>query len=178
MNVILEVFKEKYRMKKVSFVLAGLCAGLAFSSGVWAQTFKVGVVNVDRLLAESGQAKAARAKLESAFKTRDADLAKKAASIRSKNEQYEKDYPTLTDAQRATREKVLKQEVDQIESERAKFEQDYANEQNAMMQSLLSKADGLIKGIAQKEGYDLVVTEAVFVKAEFDLTQKLIDGLK
>jgi outer membrane protein len=165
-------------MKKVSLMLAGLCASLVFSSGAWAQTFKVGVVNVDRFLAESGQAKAARAKLEGAFKARDADLVKKASSIRTKNEQYEKDYPTLSDAQRATREKALKQEIDQFESERAKFEQDYSNEQNAMMQSLLGKVDGLIKSIAQKEGYDLVVTEAVFVKPEFDLTQKLIDALK
>ncbi|MFZ1891632.1 MAG: OmpH family outer membrane protein [Formosimonas sp.] len=165
-------------MKKVSLMIATLCAGLSISSMASAQQFKVGVVNVDRLLAESNQAKSARSQLESQFKSRDASLSSKAASIRSKNEQYEKDYPTLTDAQREGREKALKQEIDGFETERAKFESDYATAQNNMMQTLLGKADALVKSIAQKEGYDLVVTEAAYVKAEYDLTPKLIEGLK
>ena len=162
-------------MKKfiISIALAGLMA-----TPVMAQDFKVGYVSLDRLVAESGLAKASRVELESKFKSREKGLDAKSASIRAKQQAYEKDFPSLSNAQKEAREKDLAQEIDAFETERAKFESELSTAQNQLLQTLLAKADAVIKAMAEKEGYDLVVQDAVYIKPQYDLTLRVLESLR
>lgn len=164
-------------MKKLSLICAALMSTVAMSTTAMAQQFKVGYVSLDRLMAESAPAKSARSTLDSQFKSRENALDAKAASIRSKQQAYEKDFPSLTDAKRADREKELAQNMDAFEAERVKFEEDLSSAQNKVLQNLLAQANSVIKATAEKEGYDLVVQDAVYIKPEYDLTKRVIEQL-
>ena len=65
--------------------------------------FKVGYVSLDRLIAESTPAKKARMSLDKEFKSREKALEKNATNLRDAQQKYEKDFPNLTDEQRAAR---------------------------------------------------------------------------
>jgi outer membrane protein len=140
--------------------------------------FKVGYVSLDRLIAESAPAKKARASLDKEFKSREKSLEKNATNLRDMQQKYENDFPKLTDEQRAARELQIGKDIETFETERASFETDLANAQNKLLQDLLKNANGVIRQIAEKEGYDLVVQEAVYIKPQYDMTQRVIDQLK
>ena len=160
-------------------IASGLIVGLAFTSAsVMAQDFKVGYVSLDRLLAESSPAKSARATLDRNFKSRERSLEQKASDIRTKQQKYEKDFPSLTDQQRAEREIEIGKAVEAFDADRTAFETELAQAQNKLLQDLLQKANGVIRDMAQKEGYDLVVQEAVYIKPQYDMTQRVLERLK
>ena len=167
---------NKWATQKVAIGLAMALALPSFSAV--AQDFKVGYVSLDRLLAESAPAKNARATLDKNFKSRERGLEQKAAEIRNKQQVYEKDFPKLTDEQRAQREVEIGKAVEAFDVERTAFETELAQAQNKLLQDLLKNANTVIRDIAEKDGYDLVVQEAVYIKPQYDMTQRVLERLK
>lgn len=155
-------------------VIGALTLSTAYAEG----GFKVGYVSLDRLIAESAPAKKARATLDKEFKSREKALERNATSLRNAQQKYEKDFPNLTDEQRAARETEIGKNIEAFEMERAAFETDLSNAQNKLLQDLLKDANNVIRQIAEKDGYDLVVQEAVYIKPGYDMTQRVIDQLK
>ena len=114
-------------------VISALTLSTAYAEG----GFKVGYVSLDRLIAESAPAKKARATLDKEFKSREKNLEKNATSLRDAQQKYEKDFPNLTDEQRAARETEIGKNVEAFEAERTAFETDLSNAQNKLLQDLL-----------------------------------------
>ncbi|MBS1174892.1 MAG: skp [Burkholderiaceae bacterium] len=155
-------------------IIGALTLNVAYAEG----GFKVGYVSLDRLIAESAPAKKARATLDKEFKSREKSLEQNATNLRDAQQKYEKDFPNLTDEQRAARESEIGKNIELFETERASFETDLSNAQNKLLQDLLRNANNVIRQIAEKDGYDLVVQEAVYIKPEYDMTQRVIEQLK
>ena len=87
-----------------------IAATLAVASmGAAAQDSKIGYVNTTRITAESGPAKAAQTKLEQEFSKRQKELADQQASLKTLSEKFERDAPTLSETQRATRQKEFQE---------------------------------------------------------------------
>ena len=112
------------------------------------------------------------------FKSRERGLEQKAADIRNKQQVYEKDFPKLTDEQRAQREAEIGKAVEAFDTERTAFETELSQAQNKLLQDLLKNANTVIRDIAEKDGYDLVVQEAVYIKPQYDMTQRVLERLK
>lgn len=165
-------------MKKLvmMFVLVISSCVLSFSS--FAQEFKVGYVSLERLMAESLPAKAARSELEAKFKMREKNLDTTSASIRLMQQSYEKNFSSLSATQKEEREKELLKTIKIFEADRTSYESDLSSAQSKSLQSLLAKADAVIKNLAEKEGFDLIVQEAVYIKPENDLTQRVLKILR
>jgi len=75
------------------------------SSGLMAQESRIGYINTQRITTESAIAKAAQAKLEQEFSKRGKELADLQAALKTFSEKFERDAPTLTESQRASRQK-------------------------------------------------------------------------
>jgi len=84
-----------------------LCALTAAAMAAQAQELKIGYVNLDRVLRDAGPAKAAQSKLESEFSRREKELADMAARLKSASDRLDKDGPTLTEGERARRQREL-----------------------------------------------------------------------
>ena len=70
---------------------------------------KIGVVNAARLLQESPQAKAVQDSLRNEFAPKQRELAAQQAALKTKQEKYEKDAPTMSADQRGKAEKELRE---------------------------------------------------------------------
>lgn len=160
-------------------ILLALALGLSSASGLAvAQEFKMGYVSLERILVDSVPAKKARADLEARFKAREKALDQKAASIRANQQGYEKESPKLSEAQRKEREADLTNSMEAFNVERSKFEEELAQAQSQMLKSLLAKADATIKVLAEQEGFDFVVQEAVYIKPAYDLTARVLEKMR
>jgi outer membrane protein len=168
-------------MKFFAKYLAGCVCMLSifWAQNAWAgDEFKVGYVSLDRLISEAEPAKKARARLDKEFKAREKALDKSSERAREAQREYERDFDRLSPEQRTQQETLIRKELELFETDRASFETDLANAQNKLLQDLLRIANVAIKKIAEQEGYDLVIQEAVYIKAVYDMTPKVIEFLK
>jgi outer membrane protein len=153
-------------------VLAGLVAFAA-----QAQDFRVGFVNTDRIFREANTAKAAQAKLEQEFSRREKELNDVGSNLKSLSDKFEREAPTLSEAQRAQRQKQLVDQDREFQRKRREFQEDLNARKNEELQQVLERANKVVKAVAEAEKYDVVLQEAVYINPKHDITDKVIKAL-
>ena len=149
-----------------------LVAVAGFSAS--AQEFKVGIVNLDRIFREANSAKAAQAKLEQEFGKREKEINDVAAQLKSASEKFEREAPTLSESQRNTRQKQLVDQDRDFQRKRREFQEDLNARKNEELQTVIERANRVVKTLAETEKYDLIVQEAVYVNPKHDITDKVL----
>ncbi len=149
----------------------------ALAAQVQAQEFRIGFVNTDRIFKEASTAKAAQAKLEQEFSKREKDLQDMGVSLKSGADKLEREAPTLSESQRATRQKQLVELDRDFQRKRREFQEDLNSRKNEELQQVLERANKVVKTVAEAEKYDLVLQEAVYVNPKHDITDKVIKAL-
>jgi outer membrane protein len=92
-------------MFKFSFFVAVL--SLLGAQQLWAQEFRLGYVNLDRIIREAAPSKSAQAKLEQEFARREKDLQEIGNALKSAADKLEREAMTLSESQRAARQKQV-----------------------------------------------------------------------
>ena len=157
----------------VRHLLVGL--SLCTAAGlVSAQDFKVGIVNLDRIFREANSAKAAQAKLEQEFSKRGKELADLQASLKAFGEKFERDAPTLTESQRASRQREGAELTRDFQRKQREYQEDLNGRRNEELQQVLDKANKAVRKVAEEEKYDLVIQEVVYSSAKHDITEKVL----
>ena len=164
----------KYLSRPSWWALAGV---LAFAAPAFAQEFRVGFVNTDRIFREANTAKAAQAKLEQEFSRREKELNDLGASIKANSERLEREAPTLSESQRAQRQKQLVDQDREFQRKRREFQEDLNARKNEELQQVLDRANRVVRQVAEAEKYDVILQEAVYVNPKHDITDKVIRAL-
>ncbi|WP_332814942.1 OmpH family outer membrane protein [Ramlibacter sp.] len=157
--------------------LWALVCALALAAPAFAQEFKVGFVNTDRIFREANTAKQAQAKLEQEFSRREKELAELGNSLKSLSERYEREAPTLSESQRQQRQKQLIDQDREFQRKRREYQEDLNARKNEELQSVLERANRVVKQVAEQEKYDLILQEAVYINPKHDITEKVIKAL-
>jgi len=150
---------------------------MAFASQVQAQEFRVGFVNTDRIFKEAASAKAAQSKLEQEFSKREKEIVDLGATIKTLADKLERDAPTLSEAQRNTRQKQLVEQDRDFQRKRREFQEDLNSRKNEELQLVLERANKVVKLVAEAEKYDLVLQDAVYINPKHDITDKVLKAL-
>jgi outer membrane protein len=155
-----------------------LCASLLLSSfAAAAQEFKIGIVNLDRIVREAAPAKAAQTKLEQEFSKREKDLTELGNQIKTASERLEREGPTLPESQRASRQKQIVDQDREFQRKRREFQEDLNNRKNEELQLIIDRANRAVKTLAEAEKFDLIIQEAVYINPKHDITDKVIRQL-
>jgi outer membrane protein len=150
---------------------------MALGAQVHAQDFRVGFVNTDRIFREANTAKAAQAKLEQEFSKREKDLNDLGNSLKLASDKFEREAPTLSENQRAQRQKQLIDQDRDFQRKRREFQEDLNARKNEELQQVLDRANRVVKQVAEAEKYDVVLQEAVYINPKYDITDKVIKAL-
>ena len=157
--------------------LAATAMLVAASTVAKAQELKIGYVNSERVLREANPAKAAQAKLETEFGKREKDLADVANRLKASADKLDKDGPTLSEAERARRQRDLVEQDRDFQRKRREFQEDLNQRKNEELSSVVERANKVIKQIFDSEKYDLILQDAVHWSPRVDITKKVIDAL-
>ncbi|HIU84557.1 MAG TPA: OmpH family outer membrane protein [Candidatus Aphodousia gallistercoris] len=151
------------------------------SLGLIAQTAaadtKIGVVNPERILRESQAAIVAQQKLEKEFASREKALATEAKSLKSDVEKYQKAASKMNKAERINAERKLADRERQLQRRERELREDLNRRRNEELQTILMLSNDIIRDIARKGKYDLIVQEAVYVGPNVDITDQVIKAL-
>jgi len=154
-----------------------LLGGLLICAQVQAQEFRIGFISTDRIFKEASTAKAAQVKLEQEFSKREKGLVEQGAALKSLADKFEREAPTLADAQRAQHQKQLIDQDREFQRKRREFQEDLNARKNEELQQVLERANKVVKQVAESEKYDLILQDAVYVNPKHDITDKVLKVL-
>jgi len=154
-----------------------VAALMLLGAGAHGQELKIGYVNSDRVLREAAPAKAAQAKLEAEFSKREKELNDVGARLKAASDKLDKDAPTLSESERARRQRELIDQDRELQRKRREFQEDLAQRKNEELATVVERTNRVIKQIFDAEKYDLIVQEAVFWSPRVDITDKVIRAL-
>lgn len=163
--------KNIYRTLAVSALLASL------TLTAYAQDFKAGFVNTDRIFREANSAKAAQSKLEQEFSKRERELVAAGKTLKTASEAFERDAPTLSESQRIAKQRALVDQDRDFQRKSREFQEDLNARKNEELARVLEQANRIVQQVAEAEKYDVILQEAVYVNPKHDITDKVIKAL-
>jgi len=157
--------------------LLGVAALVATPLFAQAQELKIGYVNSERVLRESTAARAASTKIETEFGKREKDLNDLANRVKAASDKFEKDAPTLSEAERNRRQRELGEQDRDLQRKRREFQEDLNQRRNEEIASIQARTGRVIRQIMDSEKFDLILIDVGFAGPRVDITKKVMDTL-
>jgi outer membrane protein len=155
--------------RSLAFVSFALATSIAA-----AQTARIGFVNTERIFREATPARAAQTKLEQEFARRERDLTEQGNRVRQLTERFERDSPTLSEADKQRRQRELVDQDRDFQRKRREFQEDLNARKNEELQAVLERANRVVRQIAEQERFDVILQEAVYVNPALDITDRVL----
>jgi outer membrane protein len=163
-------------MKRFALGVA-LLAMVSVASPALADDYRIGVIHVERILRQSKPARAAEARIEQEFKSRDSDLRKREQDVQSAAAQLAKDRASLSPEQLASRERDLDVRTREVQRQRQQFAEDLRGRQFEELDKLKTRLDQVLTKYAKERNYDLILQDAIWVARSVDITEDVIKAL-
>lgn len=143
-----------------------------------AKPIKVGFVNVARLLAEAPQANAANRQLENEFAPRQRDLVAKQKAFKERADKFQKDAAVMGAEERRNAESDMRKEERDLAMQFEDLREDLNNRKNEELGKLRVELLRQVEGFAKQGGYDLIVSDALYVTPGMDVTAQVLAALR
>lgn len=158
-----------------ALILAG--ATLAPFGAAQAQ-MKVGVVNVQKLLQDSPQAKASMQALQDEFAPRQRDIVQQQNTLKTRQDRLNRDGAVMAEAERRN----VEREVRDGERELARKQSEYVEDLNVRRNEELGKLQNSllqeVQAFAKAQNFDLIVGDGVlYAKDTMDVTSQVLAAL-
>ena len=163
-------------METLSKVLIWAVLVMGISQAV-AGDFRVGYVDIERILRESVSAVKAGQKIEKEFASRDEAIKKLGGQVRDIQDYLEKKGAGLSNIERRNKERELSNLSAELQRSQREFREDLNQRKNEELSVLLEHANRVIQALAENEKYDLVLQEAVYRNPKIDITDKVLKAL-
>ncbi len=159
--------------------VAALALSLCSMAPVLAQTqdSKIAWLSTERIYNESKLAKLAGEKLADEFRAREKAVAELGARLKTASEKLEKELPALNEADRAKRQREYFELDKELQRRQREFREDLNQRTNEERSAISDKATKIIKQLAQVEGFDIVLQDAVWASPRIDITDKVLKAL-
>ncbi len=167
-------------MKNQMFkVILGVALLGAFALPAAAQELRVGVVNIQALMEQAPQTKAAMDALQEEFAPRQREFVAKQKEFDDLQAKAQKDFAVMGETERSNAEKELRdlqREVTRLQNE---FREDLNLRQNEELGKLQRSLLKEVQDFAQAEGYDLIVGDGVlYASSAVNITNSVLQAVE
>jgi outer membrane protein len=165
-------------MKRLSLVVAASL--IAFTSSVYADNLKIGVVNMEEVVQKSTLAISYNDKISKDFKPRQDALNDVQKKLQDEMDQLNYNSYKLSQADRAKLQTSINTDKRNFDVMSVSLQKDLANAQSQYTQALMGKLNTIVAKLAQDGHYDMIQTNngILYLNTTIDLTPQVIDQLK
>lgn len=166
-------------MRKLNAALIGVVLMVLNIPMAMAADLKLGVIDVRQVVQQAPQVQSIKDKMEKQFKPRQEKLMALQKSLQQNTQKLERDSAVMSSSQKQQlQETIIKQKRD-LERQGQDYQQDLNMAQNQEMQKFFAKVNAVVKKIAEKDGYDVVLQKdgVPYANAKVDITKQVIDAL-
>ena len=165
-------------MKRI-FLLLTAVVGLGFTFSANAQTYKIGVVDANKIVELSPQYEAVRKSLEAEFKRRSEDLAAKQQQVRKLEEKLARDGAVMSSAESRRLEQDIRSQRRKLKTASDEYREDLSLRSNEERSKLLKQVSEVVHQIGEEEEIDVILSEGIVYASErVNLTGKVLERLK
>ncbi|MDX9745185.1 MAG: OmpH family outer membrane protein [Syntrophales bacterium] len=159
-------------MKRFGVVLACLIISFIFIPSLGAKDFKLGSFDLQKIVRESKNAKAATALLTRDLESKRATLVEKQKDLQNLRADFDK----ATAGTRKAKQEKLEEAVKEYKRLAADLDEAHKKKTAEVNQKVLQDLRDVITALAKREGYTLIVQKnAVYlIDDEYDITDKVI----
>lgn len=151
---------------------------LLVSFGATAAEVKIGFVDMQKAIQETGAGKKAKKELEDDFNKKKKELEKKEAEIKAKAEDFEKRSMAMNEDARMKKQGEIQSEMRKYQENAAKAQMDIQKRERDLTQPIVTKLRGILEDIAKKEDFTVILEKAensvMWAKKDIDLTDRII----
>jgi outer membrane protein len=152
---------------------------LAATAPAWSAEVKIGYVNYQELFQQSPQVKTIQATLQSEFGPRQRDLLSQQQTLKTREENLQKNGVTMSDEQRSHEEKSLRDNEREFQLKQTAFQEDANARRNEELSRLQKTFNEEVRSYAKAQGYDLVLADGVaFATTAVDITPAILSQLE
>ncbi|MCW8944011.1 MAG: OmpH family outer membrane protein [Sedimenticola sp.] len=165
-------------MKKSVFVIL---VAILFSWNISATAgdFKVGVVDLNKVMEKSPQAEGISNSLKKEFQARDQDLVAKAKQLKQLEEKLARDGAVMSTEEAKRLENDIRARRRKLTTSRTEFREDANLRRNEAVNRLLRKVGEVVTQIGEEEKVDVILTDGVaYFNKRVDLTAKVLQRLE
>ena len=158
---------------RILLAAAALAAGLP----AWADGPQVGFVDVDRVLEQSRTGQQSKLQLDREADGFNRELQQITESARKIQEDLDKNSLTMSNSDRADRERRINELRVQFDRKKEAFAEEFSQHRDQEVGAVLKLVERAVAKVAEEDKLELVVNKAVMVAAAVDITQKVIRRL-
>ena len=155
-----------------------LALSLAVPTLAAAAEVKLGYVDYQRVMLEVDDGKAAKARLQKWLESRQKEIDSEQEALRKEKEALDKQASAMSEETRVQKATELQKKVYDLAQKWDKSRAEAAERERKEMEPIISKIDGVIKGIAEREGLSMVFEKRdsglVYALNQYDLTNEVI----
>jgi outer membrane protein len=166
-------------MRTALVMIAFLALGMKAQA---AAEVKIGVVDIPKAIQATKDGQKIKKELEEEYNKRKAELEKRVKDISKMQADFEKKSLVLSDEARAKKQQEIDEEKAKYMESREKNMQDLSKKDRELSQPMIKKLNDVIGGIAEKEGYTVILHKneqnLVWAAKEVDITDQVIKALE
>ena len=164
-------------IKIIIFIVSCLAVGLSLP--IYAEDYKIGIVNTVKVLEESPQAAVADTLIKKEFSSKDRKLVTQQKKVKAMQDRLDKDGAVMSEAERKKLEKDIRTARRNLKRDQDEFREDVNfrfNEERAKIQKEVFQA---IQKIAKQNNFDLILYDGVaYAGQKVDISDLIIKYLK
>ena len=163
----------------VKRLAATLIAVFCFSAAGVAAEIKFAVLDVQRAIGDSEEAKSLAANVEQDLKADQDALQKLATDVQALQERLQNDAEILGDAEKRNIQKDIEDKQLDYEFGVNKFRKELQDRQEQIFRQMAPKLDAVLKDLIEIEGYDMVFPRGglLYVNTKHDITRKVTEKI-
>ena len=167
------------RAVKCMFVILLLILFFANNALLAADVAKIGVIDLQKILATSSSGKAIQAQLKSKKDKLESDLKQKGSEIEKISKRLERESMVMSKEMREEKEREQRIKINDFKSLQKKFRSDLQKLEGELMNQLQQDIKGLVDSIGKKNGYLLIINKfnVLYSPDSIDITDDLIKQL-
>lgn len=173
----MKVSAKSYRLKMQWVIVAFTTL---FLSDLYAASPKFAHIDMQAIILNVEDGKAARGKLEKEIKAKEKQLLKKKKELDKMNEEWKNQMALLSEQARIAKQKEFQEKFMALRNEEMKFQAEIKQKENGETRKIAEKVEKIVQVLAKKQGFDAVFERnssgLVYLKEAKDLTKSVIDN--
>lgn len=158
--------------------------GILLAAVLWlgpatAADYKIGYVNIQRVVEGSEEAQQAKGNLEQEAKQRQAELEEKRKRVNELQSKLEDEGSLMSEEQKKETQSKLEEAMREFRRLQRKAQQDLDTQKNQVLQDIYDDVSQIVSRIGEEEDYDLILTgsSAIYVSEPINLTDQVLTEL-
>lgn len=145
----------------------------------YSQENKIGIIDLQMVIANSKAGKAAKSAFEAEFKQKQQIIESKSSQLEAMKNEFIQNGPVMNEVTRKQKAEQIDQLDKELQRSRADFKDELQKRDYELLEKILKDLDGVIQSIGKSGGYTLIIEKTeggVIYAPTLDITQQVIQA--